>query len=140
MKFNSSLRLSAALAVALAASFANAATVNQDETLNWVAKQMNIKLDAKIAAPKVISTSDVSEQAFKAQCPSCGDKRISFYVPERNEIWITPGSDGSVLAAKYANFFQTKYFGATGDSASLEEESGAVQLAYRKAQLKKNPG
>lgn len=105
------------------------------ETFFWVKSSLGIQKEFDI--PKVIPSEDVPYEKYNEHCPFCENKRINWFVPKWNEIWITKNQDKSVLVHEFVHFFQVKFYLAENDDdGSLEEEAIKIQNLYKKHLLK----
>lgn len=107
-----------------------------DGVYRWVADDMGIVLRSDMPRPGVFASEDVDDVKYAAHCSYCENKRINWYVPRHNEIWILRGKDTSVLVHEMVHFFQVNYFGVEDDNeGSYEEEANRIQDRWRQSRI-----
>ncbi len=104
----------------------------QRAALQFVAKAMNVALDAGIALPAIIESETVSDADFnRVMGFDTGGKRQNIFLPP-GTIFLLKKSEMHNLVHEFVHYVQYHYKGITdGTTDEVENEAVAIQNLFR---------
>lgn len=104
----------------------------KERLLNFVLLEMNESENKNIIKPKILNVEMVNEKKYNEICDYCENKRINFFVPKYNEIWVLSSIDQSVIVHEMVHFVQFFYQKEEdGSSNHLEEQAINIQNKFK---------